>query len=65
MSDYQISCIKSYIKKICEIELDEDDDDRVKRTFISIYAKNILRQSKINDNIQKKIINDLYIEFGV
>ena len=65
MSDYQISCIKSYIKYICEFELDEDDDDRVKRTFISIYAKNILRQSKINDNLQKKIINDLYIEFGV
>lgn len=60
-----IKNIKSYIKSVCEIELDTDDDERVKRVFISVFANSILKQAKINDSIKDKIINDLYIEFGV
>ena len=58
MSSRNIEDIKRYIRFMCDLLSDEDDDIKVRMSMISIYTKSIL-QSKIDDNIISNIINDL------
>lgn len=63
MSDLQLKeKIKSHIKSNCLVLLDEDDDRYTKQTFISIYAKNLLSKSELDNSDINSIIEEICVE---